>query len=66
LGFQLHKELQEKHHVTIGYSTVHLGKELARNELFGTWEESFDYLFNFAAEIQLSGTLHSHSAAIHS
>ena len=32
---------------------MHLGREKARQELFGTWEDSFDYLFNFKAEIEL-------------
>jgi hypothetical protein len=53
LATQLKKELEEKYQVTIGYSTVHLGREKAREKLFGTWEDSFGYLFNFKAEIEL-------------
>lgn len=37
----------------IGYGTVHLGREKAEEQIFGTWEESFGYLFNFKAEIEL-------------
>jgi hypothetical protein len=47
------KELEDKYNVTIGYPTVHLGRDVARQHIFGTWEESFGYLFNFKAEIKL-------------
>ena len=53
LATKLKKELEEKYQVTIGYPTVHLGREKAKQELFGTWEDSFGYLFNFKAEIEL-------------
>ena len=53
LATKLKKELEEKYQVTIGYPTVHLGREKARQELFGTWEDSFGDLFNFKAEIEL-------------
>jgi hypothetical protein len=36
LATQLKKELEENYQVTIGYSTVHLGREKAREKLFGT------------------------------
>jgi hypothetical protein len=41
---QLQKKLQEDHNVTIGYDTVWRGKEKARVELYGSWEESFQLL----------------------
>ena len=39
--------------MTIGYSTVHLGRDVAREQIFGTWDESFGCLFHFKAEIEL-------------
>ena len=50
---KIQEELEEKYQVKIGYSTVHLGKDVAEQQIFGTWEESFGYLFNFKAEIEL-------------
>ena len=32
---------------------MHLGKDVAEQQIFGTWKESFGYLFNFKAEIEL-------------
>ena len=50
---KLQEELEDKYQVKIGYSTVHLGHEMASKQLFDSWEESFGYLFNFKAEIEL-------------
>ena len=50
---KLQKELEDKYQVSIGYSTVWLGRQKAAEHIFGTWEESFGYLFNFKAEIEL-------------
>ena len=50
---KIQEELEEKYQVAIGYSTVHLGKDVAEQQIFSTWEESFGYLFNFKAEIEL-------------
>ena len=44
---KIHGEFGEKYQVKIGYSTVHLGKDVAEQQIFSTWEESFGYLFNF-------------------
>ena len=44
---KIQEELEEKYQVKIGYSTVHLGKDVAEQQIFSTWEESFGYLFNF-------------------
>jgi len=49
---KLQKELEDKYHVSIGYSTVWLGRQKAAEHIFGTWEESFGYLFNFKAEVE--------------
>jgi len=53
MGAKKIQEELEKYQVKIGYSTVHLGKDVAEQQIFGTWEESFGYLFNFKAEIEL-------------
>jgi hypothetical protein len=31
---------------------VWLGRQKAAEELYGTWEESFAYLYNFKAEVE--------------
>jgi hypothetical protein len=49
---KLQKELEDKYNVRIGYSTVWLGRQKAAEELYGTWEESFAYLYNFKAEVE--------------
>ena len=35
---KIQEELEEKYQVAIGYSTVHLGKDKAEQQFFGTWE----------------------------
>jgi hypothetical protein len=50
---KLQKELEDKYQVRICYSTLWLGRQKAAEELYGTWEESFGYLFNFKAEVEL-------------
>ena len=52
-AMKLQKELEDKYQVKIGYAIVHLGRDVARQHIFGTWEESFGYLFNFKAKIEL-------------
>jgi hypothetical protein len=51
-AMKLKKELEDKYQVTIGYSTVWLGRQKAAEHIFGTWEESFGYLYNFKAEVE--------------
>ncbi|XP_066162703.1 uncharacterized protein [Oryza sativa Japonica Group] len=50
---KLQDELQTTHKVTVGYSTVYAGMQKSIEQIFGTWEESFAFLFNFKAEIEL-------------
>ena len=50
---KLQEELEDKYQVKIGYATVHLGLDKAAEHIYGTQEESFGYLFNFKAEIEL-------------
>jgi hypothetical protein len=49
---KLKEELENKYQVTIGYSTVWSGKQIAEEKIYGTWEDSFGCLFNFKAEVE--------------
>ena len=50
---KIQEELEDKYQVKIGYGTVHKGFIVVEEQIHGTWEESFGYLFNFKAEIEL-------------
>jgi hypothetical protein len=43
--------LEEKYKCEIPYDTVWKGRQLALKELHGSWEESFQMLFNWRAEV---------------
>ncbi|WVZ98256.1 hypothetical protein U9M48_043721 [Paspalum notatum var. saurae] len=46
-------ELESKYNIQIPYQTVWYGKEKAAEKLFGKWDESYDYLYRFKAEVEL-------------
>jgi ribosomal protein L44E len=48
----LREKLQESYNVQMGYHTVWKGKEKALDEVFGTWGNSFQFLFNFKEEME--------------
>jgi hypothetical protein len=48
---ELRKRLEEKYKCEIHYDTVWKGRQLALRELHGSWEESFQMLFNWRAEV---------------
>lgn len=48
---ELQKKLQEQHKLTITYDTVWRGKEKALAEVYGKWEESFEMLYKWKAEV---------------
>jgi hypothetical protein len=48
---ELQKRLEEKYKCEIHYDTVWKGRQLAIKELHGSWEESFQMLFNWRAEV---------------
>ncbi|XP_015689355.1 uncharacterized protein LOC102707747 isoform X2 [Oryza brachyantha] len=50
---KLKEELESKHNVTIGYSTVWAGRRKAANKILGKKKESFANSVNFKAEIEL-------------
>jgi len=49
---ELQKRLKAEYKVTTGYQTVWKAKEKAMAKLYGTWEQSFQNLWNFKAEIE--------------
>jgi hypothetical protein len=50
---KIQEELEDKYQVKIGYGTVHKGFVLVKEQIHGTWDESFGYLLNFKAKIEL-------------
>ena len=48
---ELQKKLQTDHKCQIAYDTVWRGKERALDEVYGKWEESFELLFRWKAEV---------------
>lgn len=48
---QLQEELENK--VTIPYATVWKGRERASNNIFGHWNDCFDWLYRFKAEVEM-------------
>jgi len=43
--------LQDEYSVTISYDTVWRGREKALAEVYGNWEESFEMLYRWKAEV---------------
>ncbi|KAF0908100.1 hypothetical protein E2562_022940 [Oryza meyeriana var. granulata] len=48
---ELQQELQDKYKITIPYQTVWYGRQWAAEKLFGIWDDSFDWLYRFKAEL---------------
>jgi hypothetical protein len=48
---KLHKRLQDKYNVTIGYHTVWKGNEKALADMYGTWDENFQQLLNWKGTV---------------
>ena len=46
-------ELQVKYKIEIPYQTVVYGRQRAANKLFGKWDDSFDWLYRFKAEVEM-------------
>jgi hypothetical protein len=45
--------LQNKYKIKINYQTVVYGRQRAPDKLFGKWEDSFDWLYRFKAEVEM-------------
>ena len=50
---ELLEKLEEDFGITLTYWTVWKGREKAMRNLYGTWEESFQLLYSYKAEIEL-------------
>ncbi|KAM0886917.1 hypothetical protein ACQ4PT_029382 [Festuca glaucescens] len=50
---ELQEKLEERYGLTLEYQTVWKGKERAEREIYGSIKQSFQYLFNFKAEVEL-------------
>ena len=50
---EMQKELRFKYNIDIPYQTVYNGTKRASEKLFGKWNDSFDWLYRFKAEIEL-------------
>jgi len=48
---QMRAILEKEHKCKITYDTVCKGRQMACDELFGTWKQSFQMLFNWRAEV---------------
>jgi len=48
---ELQKKLETDHKCQIAYDTVWRGKQRALEEVYGKWEESFELLFRWKAEV---------------
>ncbi len=51
---ELQRRIHETHKVLINYKRVFAGRELALTKLYGSWNESFDMLYRYKAQIELS------------
>lgn len=49
----LKERLEEKYTFVLSYATVWSGRQMAAERLFGSWEDSFEMLFRFKAEVEL-------------
>jgi len=46
-------ELQVKYKIEIPYQTIVYGRQRTANKLFGKWDDSFDWLYKFKAEVEM-------------
>uniref|UniRef100_A0A453E779 Uncharacterized protein n=1 Tax=Aegilops tauschii subsp. strangulata TaxID=200361 RepID=A0A453E779_AEGTS len=49
---ELLENLQDTYGTTTDYHTVWKGKDIAQKEIYGSMRQSFQYLFNFEAEVE--------------
>lgn len=50
---ELERRLHEKYHIHIPYKRVHAGRSIALDKIYGCWEDSFEKLYNFKAEVEM-------------
>jgi len=49
----LQEALQDKYKIQINYQTVVYGRQRAADKLFGKWDDLFDWLYGFKAEVEM-------------
>ncbi|XP_066320176.1 uncharacterized protein [Miscanthus floridulus] len=49
---ELQRRIKDKHKVHINYKRVYAGKELDQTQLFGSWDNNFNNLYRFKAEVE--------------
>ncbi|WVZ54516.1 LOW QUALITY PROTEIN: hypothetical protein U9M48_005302 [Paspalum notatum var. saurae] len=50
---EVQEALQDKYKININYQTVYYGTQRAADKLFGKWDDSWDWLYRFKAEVEL-------------
>ncbi|WVZ83224.1 hypothetical protein U9M48_030393 [Paspalum notatum var. saurae] len=50
---EVKERLHSKYRIDIPYQTVWYGRQRAANLLFGKWDDSYDWLYRFKAEVEL-------------
>jgi hypothetical protein len=50
---ELQEELQFKYKIEINCQTVVYDRQRAANKLFGKWDDCFDWLYRFKAEVEM-------------
>ena len=50
---EVQEELQTKYKIEIPYQPIVYGRQRAANKLFGKWDDSFDWLYRFKAEVEM-------------
>jgi hypothetical protein len=48
------QKIKEHHKVSINYQRVYKGQQLAMKQLYGDWDNSFNNLFSFKAQVENS------------
>lgn len=51
-SMELRRRLHDKYKIWILYNKVYRGRELASKRLFGNWDDSFDKLYAWKAEVE--------------
>jgi len=51
-AMELKKKLKEHYKVSVHYKRVWMGKELALRHIYGDWDNSFDNLYRFKAQVE--------------
>ena len=49
---ELQRRIKDKYKIQVPYKRVHAGRGLALDKVFGKWQDSFDMLFRWKAEVE--------------